>query len=45
MKIEKKNMNKVLNETPKSTQEKIKLRHRDVDYLTEVLACMAWTTK
>jgi len=29
----------------KTTQEKAKTHHRDVDFLTEVLACMAWTTK
>ena len=44
MNIEKKNIQKLLNEVPKSAPDSIKSHHRDVDYLTEVLAYMAWTT-
>lgn len=32
-------------ETLEPIQAKNKLLHRDVDFLTEVLACIAWTTK
>ena len=31
--------------SPKTTQVKAKTRFRDVEFLTEVLACIAWTTK
>ena len=27
------------------TDKKVKSQHKDSDFLTEVLACMAWTTK
>jgi len=45
MKNDQKNIKQVMNETPKASEGKIKSQHRDVDFLTEVLACMALTTK
>lgn len=45
MKTDEENIKQVLVEAAKATQEKAKTHHRDVDFLTEVLACMAWTTK
>ena len=41
---DKKDIRQVM-ESSKTAQEKVKTHHRDVDFLTEVLACMAWTTK
>jgi len=42
---DKKNIKQILVATSKTARKKIKTHHRDVDFLTEVLACMAWTTK
>ena len=44
MENEKKVKSEVL-EVAKTPKEKSKKHYRDVDFLTEVLACIAWTTK
>lgn len=41
---DKKDIRQVM-ESPKTSEAKVKSHHRDVDFLTEVLACIAWTTK
>lgn len=41
---DKKEMDQVI-ASLKTTTKAAKLRHRDIDFLTEVLACIAWTTK
>lgn len=45
MMTDEENIKQVLVEAAKTTQKNAKTHHRDVDFLTEVLACMAWTTK